>query len=212
MATLTQLQITQTAWEKLPIGIHETGEIYSTQKELANELGVGLSSLNVAIKKKRKLYGLTIYKITDYKFCCVCKELKSIDKFRKRKYTNNLGLRIRYASKCKKCEAMSRTIYNKHNRDKVRNTQRSWQIRNRYGLSREEYENLLKQQNNKCAICKKPFKSTPHIDHDHDTNRIRGLLCYRCNTAIGSFKENIMTLKSAIRYLNDRKGEFLWPA
>lgn len=52
-----------------------------------------------------------------------------------------------------------------------------------------------------CAICRQPFKTTPYIDHDHETLAIRGLLCSRCNTGLGMFKDSIRRLAGAIVYL-----------
>jgi hypothetical protein len=60
---------------------------------------------------------------------------------------------------------------------------------------------MLDSQNNKCAICAREFVRTPHIDHNHTTEVVRGLLCYSCNGAIGQFHENVNTLKAAIKYL-----------
>lgn len=51
----------------------------------------------------------------------------------------------------------------------------------RYGLSQERYDEKLAQQKNRCAICCKEFTTTPHIDHDHSTGTVRGLLCLVCN-------------------------------
>jgi len=72
------------------------------------------------------------------------------------------------------------------------------------------YNEMLKKQYNKCAICKKPqpkysiykwSEKRLSIDHNHSTGRIRGLLCSKCNLAIGLLKEDVKTLKRAIRYL-----------
>lgn len=78
-------------------------------------------------------------------------------------------------------------------------------------FSKEEYAQLLNKQNNLCAICKKPesiILVSTHtkpkrlaIDHCHTTKKIRGLLCQKCNTAIGAFGESIEVLQSAIEYL-----------
>lgn len=73
------------------------------------------------------------------------------------------------------------------------------------------YEEMLKTQNGLCKICSKPETMLSNgktrvvkklaIDHDHDTKKIRGLLCHRCNTGIGGFYESIELLQSAIDYL-----------
>lgn len=81
-------------------------------------------------------------------------------------------------------------------------------IKSRYGLTREQYEALLKKQNNVCAIClgEGDLRNTGeiirlHVDHCHDTGKVRGLLCFRCNSGIGKFKDNVASLERAINYL-----------
>lgn len=64
---------------------------------------------------------------------------------------------------------------------------------------------MLQTQNNACAICSKDakeFKIALSVDHDHATDRVRGLLCYKCNLGLGYFKDNINNLDRAKSYLN----------
>lgn len=70
-----------------------------------------------------------------------------------------------------------------------------------YGLSLKEYNELIIQQNNQCAICKIIFETTPYVDHCHSTGRVRGLLCSKCNFGIGQFNDDINLLLQAIEYL-----------
>lgn len=60
---------------------------------------------------------------------------------------------------------------------------------------------LVRKQNNYCAICRVSFTSNGHIDHNHVTLRIRGLLCKACNQGLGLFKDSVDILESAKRYL-----------
>ena len=74
----------------------------------------------------------------------------------------------------------------------------------RYGLSWEAYLSMLAAQQNRCAICGGPPKGKDdefHIDHDHATNRNRGLLCDTCNVGIGMFRDDPELLAKAIAYL-----------
>ena len=74
----------------------------------------------------------------------------------------------------------------------------------------KEYEALLIQQDFKCAGCQKhesEFKRALHVDHCHQTGKIRGLLCHRCNVAIGALDDNPELLKSMIRYLEGESNE-----
>lgn len=78
-------------------------------------------------------------------------------------------------------------------------------IKRIYGLSKEEYNRILKEQNDCCFICLCHKQTLPYetlvIDHCHKTGKIRGLLCSHCNTALGLFKDNKDSLQRAIQYL-----------
>jgi hypothetical protein len=76
-------------------------------------------------------------------------------------------------------------------------------LKHRYNLSLEDWNNLLIKQNGACAICKEVPESPEclKVDHDHETNVVRGLLCNGCNTGLGSFKDNPNSLKNAITYI-----------
>lgn len=69
-----------------------------------------------------------------------------------------------------------------------------------YGLLEEDYKNLLLAQDGKCAICKCILTNVT-VDHDHETDAIRGLLCNECNLGLGNFKDNLSILESAMKYL-----------
>jgi hypothetical protein len=75
-----------------------------------------------------------------------------------------------------------------------------------YGLSEEDYYLMLDDQDNKCAICKTDRWAgkfdVPNVDHNHDTGKVRGLLCADCNFGLGNFKDSIERLQSAIEYLH----------
>lgn len=75
----------------------------------------------------------------------------------------------------------------------------------RYGITQEQFNKMLIDQNNMCKICENEFKNTKdtHIDHCHDSNKIRGLLCNSCNIALGQFNDNIEFMENAIKYLVD---------
>ena len=70
-------------------------------------------------------------------------------------------------------------------------------------ITKEEYIEKLKLQNNRCAICNNlpTEKKALALDHCHTTLKIRGFLCDNCNTAIGKFKDNLELLNNAITYL-----------
>lgn len=68
----------------------------------------------------------------------------------------------------------------------------------KYGISVEQYEAILRDQGGVCAICERPPKTRRlHVDHDHKTGEIRGLLCYRCNRALPDYVGLEWLLKAA---------------
>jgi len=88
-----------------------------------------------------------------------------------------------------------------------KNKEKWRKIKQSYNVNKNEYNEMLKKQNNKCKICGRIFTynnktETPHIDHCHSSGIIRGLLCDRCNKGLGHFGYNIETLKKAIVYLD----------
>ena len=76
-------------------------------------------------------------------------------------------------------------------------------FRNNYNITLEQRNKMIIDRNNRCDICGNFFKNSldTHIDHDHNTGKIRGLLCFNCNHALGKFKDNITILINAINYL-----------
>lgn len=72
-----------------------------------------------------------------------------------------------------------------------------------HGLTVEQLEKMLADQGHACAICREPLALTGNrnVDHDHETGRIRGLLCRPCNTGLGNFRDDPEVVESAIAYL-----------
>lgn len=71
--------------------------------------------------------------------------------------------------------------------------------KSRYGLTDDAYRSMLDSQSNTCAICKE--ETQLHVDHDHSTGRVRGLLCGPCNRGIGMLRDSVPRLEAAIEYL-----------
>lgn len=88
----------------------------------------------------------------------------------------------------------------RNNPDKFRDRR----LRKVYGISLNDYETLLKKQNGRCAICRRPatdFKRKLAVDHCHKTGRIRGLLCAGCNAYLGRIQDSKTVLLRTIEYL-----------
>lgn len=110
------------------------------------------------------------------------------------------------------------------NRKKVRATQaayrstpeaqraaREYQLQKKFGIGLEEYDRLLAAQGGCCAICgtNKPGRRDRDVfmvDHDHETNEVRGLLCHGCNAGLGNFHDNIAALLKAVEYLRGQSS------
>lgn len=85
----------------------------------------------------------------------------------------------------------------------VKAQERAGKLRRAYGITVEEYEELLDRQDGVCAICKGTNVDSRrlHVDHCHRTNKVRGLLCFRCNTLLGAGNDDVDLLQAAAEYL-----------
>lgn len=90
----------------------------------------------------------------------------------------------------------------------LRQGQNHVQVLRKYNLSDEQFQAILAAQNGICAICKQPenlmragMPRPLSVDHDHETGQIRGILCHRCNAAIGLMRDSTQLLEAAINYL-----------
>lgn len=72
-----------------------------------------------------------------------------------------------------------------------------------YGITENEYRQLLEYQNGRCAICEKVITGRQvHVDHDHRTNKVRGILCAGCNTSLGKFGDDREGVLKVLGYLD----------
>ena len=108
------------------------------------------------------------------------------------------------------------SAYNIKNKKRVNNSSRKNSHRNileKKGLTEQEISDMYDKQNGKCAICEIAIqkwgegknKDKACIDHNHQTNKIRGLLCASCNLGIGELKEDTKILENAIKYLKEHE-------
>lgn len=147
------------------------------------------------------------------KICTNCKISKPISEFYKQKIGKD-GLR----SECKLCHKSKNKEYHSLNKDKYRENSRKWSSNNKdavrfyfikrtYDITKERWLEMLKNQENKCAICSKSSEDNSffYTDHCHDSKKVRGLLCRDCNLLLGSAKDNVNILEEAIKYLNNNK-------
>lgn len=114
------------------------------------------------------------------KFCPRCEEYKSLNEFHK-----NKGNEYGASTYCKLCRM------ERHYIDK-------------YGVKKEEVLSQKEKQENKCGICQQLLGEKYCVDHNHRTNKVRGIICFKCNQVLGYSGDNIDILAKAIEYL--RKG------
>lgn len=153
------------------------------------------------------------------KTCSHCARSLSIKEFQLRRDS-----RDGYAYACKACQAEASAAYRaryasdpewraKRRAYNVEYHRRTWEdrrevrnlsrIRAKYGIEPAEYLALLAAHDGKCAICKGGPTRTDrlHVDHDHSSDKVRGLLCDSCNLGLGKFKDDPELLRAALAYL-----------
>jgi len=146
------------------------------------------------------------------KFCPRCHTVKPIDQYKRRPNGKPKGY-------CIECEAKYQADHasTEAGREMRRGARAKWNEGNhgyfldyRYGITIEDYNRMLSEQNGACAICgtDKPGGKAKvwSVDHCHSTNRVRGLLCHRCNMGLGYFKDDLDRLRNAIAYLSKFDG------
>ena len=140
------------------------------------------------------------------KTCSKCKVEKPLADFSRRAASRD-GLEFR----CRPCNQAAKKAYRAAYPDRIRERNRRYQrsgdyYRRRrlsaYGITLEEYNTMLAAQGGGCAICgNPPGARSLHVDHDHATGEVRGLLCIGCNVALGGFRDDPELLARAIDYL-----------
>lgn len=135
-----------------------------------------------------------------FKKCSTCLEVKLLTD-----YYLDLDKSNGVRTQCIECTKIRLSNYRNKNKEKI-NLKR---IEVSYNLTEDEFKLLKEKQNNICAICKNSMLSYrgAHIDHDTQTDKVRGLLCLNCNLGIGSLKHDIEILINAIIYLSEMPSE-----
>jgi hypothetical protein len=140
--------------------------------------------------------------------CGKCHEVKPYAQFSPR---GKRGEQVLYKSTCKSCAATGARDWYSRNTEQGLSNRRRLQIKAAYGLTPERYDAILASQDGVCAVCRQPERTVdprskrPYVrlsvDHCHTTGRVRGLLCHRCNRAIGLLGDSVDLLRQAIDYL-----------
>jgi hypothetical protein len=164
-----------------------------------------------------------------YKTCRICGEVKPADDFyraagmadgyrseckacnvaqRTRRYREDPAFREREIVRVRQWQRDNPARHNETQR-RIRarpgyaERMRAGHLKRKYGITLDEYDAMLAAQDGGCAICgaPEPDGQSLHVDHCHDTDAIRGLLCFRCNAGLGQFEHCVERLEAAAAYL-----------
>jgi hypothetical protein len=120
-------------------------------------------------------------------------------------FARNAGTSTGFGGYCKK----HNTERGRLSRQKVHGGNRHYHLVRRYGISAAEAVNMAEAQANLCPICRHPLPERHHVDHDHADGRVRGLLCFTCNSGLGNFSDDVERLERAAAYL---RGDLTAPS
>lgn len=140
------------------------------------------------------------------KQCSRCKETKPASDF----YPDRSGRRKDgLHCWCRPCTLEYNRAYIKRNPEENRERARRSRVKARYGITWQQRDQLIEEQDGKCAVCGDEFRNpkATHIDHCHDSGRVRGILCEGCNLGLGSFKDDPRRLLNAVAYLEKYKED-----
>jgi len=142
------------------------------------------------------------------------------DKYHKQYYKNNLSKWVITPKKKRRRNALRHSKYHTdaNHRKRVLELAKKWRADNpertkairlkKYGVTLDQFNQVLKDQNGVCAICGCKHKNKlifPVLDHCHSSGKFRGILCALCNKALGLFKDDVGRLAKAIKYLERNK-------
>lgn len=142
----------------------------------------------------RKGYGLYMCR------CDTCREAGSTEASQRR---GQMSLReqvphgtlngyTNYGCRCESCAASRKEF------------KRTYDLRERYGLTPGDYDEIMKSQGGKCAICLSYLNGRGSVDHCHNSKKVRGLLCSECNFGLGHSRDSPEVIRSAIAYISER--------
>ena len=144
----------------------------------------------------------------DSKVCRMCNTSKKLKEFYLTTYKQlkyNTGRRYPQ-NICKACQKARKLSWDKKNPERAKKARLFRRLRKEFNLDFYEYDVMFTKQKGVCAICfgvepDKRFTPRLCVDHNHTTNRVRGLLCSYCNRGLGQFKDSTTLLLLALKYL-----------
>jgi hypothetical protein len=129
------------------------------------------------------------------KYCPRCEQTLPLDAFARNRASADGATWY-----CKPCH----NAVSKANRERKHGSTREYHLRRRYGIGQAEVDAMLEAQGGLCAACRQD--EPKHVDHDHLTGEVRGMLCFLCNQALGNVRDDIGRLQGLVRYLHLARG------
>lgn len=138
------------------------------------------------------------------KSCSMCGEVKYLYDFM---MASSRSGSLKFLAMCVQCHS------NRGNKKRTKETARNNNLMSGYGLTIDHYNAILADQGGRCPGCRRTVEeietsgakgsgATMHVDHDHVTGKVRGILCHGCNIGLGKFKDNIQILINMLEYMN----------
>jgi hypothetical protein len=124
------------------------------------------------------------------KRCPDCGELKPLTEFPRNK--NSKDGRHTY---CKPCH----NARGRETKDRLYGGTRHYHLKHRYGIGADDVDAMVRAQGRICPVCGRP--DPQHVDHDHESGEVRGILCFTCNVGLGNFGDDVERLRNAADYL-----------
>ena len=135
---------------------------------------------------------------------CVNTDNKNYDKLNHKQLIDRVMKSRNRCNESKARHVKASSLWRENNKEIYKNNV----LKKKYGITFIEFKEMFELQESKCKICYKELEllaKNTHVDHCHTTNKVRGILCGNCNTALGHVKDNIAVLESAIKYLKNNK-------
>jgi hypothetical protein len=126
-----------------------------------------------------------------FKYCPRCEATLPISAFGRNRASADGA-----TSYCRPCH----NAISKANRERKHGSTREYHLRRRYGIGQAEVDAMLAAQGGLCAACR--HDEPKHVDHDHATGQVRGMLCFLCNQALGNVRDDVARLQGLIDYLH----------
>jgi peptide methionine sulfoxide reductase MsrB len=128
-----------------------------------------------------------------HRYCPSCQQVLPIEDF-----VRNRRTKSGWGSYCRPCQRakVAESVKRRHG------TTRHYHLKRRYGIGADDVLAMLETQGSACLICRRQLSvATAHVDHDHATGKVRGILCFACNGGMGQFGDDPEVLMRAARYL-----------